>query len=128
MTNFSEHQKQLIDIMIATEANSLKDFHGENASGYDIFLKNHKITPEKEEKINTILKDAYDLNPDINNGFNKPELQKIKKHFSTNKRKFSFIQPPSSTHSMTTRNTRRKGRGKAKKKKKKNKKSKSKGK
>ena len=64
--------------MIAFNSESLKDFYGENAPGYELFLQNHQITPEKEKAINEILKVEYDLNPYLGDGFNKPELQKIK--------------------------------------------------
>ena len=142
--NFSNNQKKFINTMIAFNSESLKDFYGENAPGYELFLQNHQITPEKEKAINEILKVEYDLNPYLGDGFNKPELQKIKKRFDTNnrelpkisqkykrdfltyKRRLSYLQPRPSTHTITTRsNTKRKrSRGKTKKKKKKNKKKK----
>jgi hypothetical protein len=122
---FSKNQQLLIDSMIEQDSESIRDFYGDSA-GYDIFLHNRKITPDKEIVINNILKNARNLNPYTNEGFNKPELQKIKNHFHTYKRKLSYIQPRPSTHNMTSRSIRKKIRsaGKTKKKKKKNKKKK----
>jgi hypothetical protein len=111
--------------MIDQDSESIRDFYGD-APGYDIFLQNRQITPAKEIVINSILKNARDLNPNTDEGFNKPELQKIKRDFYSKKRKLSYMQPRPSNHTMTTRSTRNKtrNRGITKKKKKKNKKKK----
>lgn len=122
---FSERQQELIHAMIQQDCESIRDFYGD-APGYDIFLQNRQITPEKEIEINKILKNARDLNPYTNEGFNKPELKQIKHHFHAKNRTLSYLQPRPSTHTMTTRSNkkRKRSRGKTKKKKKKNKKKK----
>lgn len=84
MTNFSNNQIKLIDLMIVVNSKSLKDFYGETSHGYDIFLRNHNITPEKEEIINKILKDAYELNPYTGS---KIRLNQLKTEFKTNANK-----------------------------------------
>ena len=88
--------------MIAFNSESLKDFYGENAPGYELFLQNHQITPEKEKAINEILKVEYDLNPYIGDAFKKLLLKKGRKSFYTNKRRLSYLQPRPSTHTITT--------------------------
>ena len=137
---FSNEQLQLIDTTIEQHSESIRDYCHVNSIDDDSFLQNYQITPSKEIIINNILKNARDLNPYTSEGFNKPELQKIKNNFDTNKpklrklkrdfqtykRELSYIQPRPSSHTMATRsNTKRKrSRGKTKKKKKKNKKKK----
>jgi hypothetical protein len=141
---FSNEQQELIYTMIQLNSLSVRNYCNENSFEHDFFLQNYQITPSKEIVINYILKNARDLNPDTNEGFNKPELQKIKKRFDINKiklpkisqknkrdfltykRKLSYMKPRPSSHTMTTRNITKKtrGRGKTKKKKKKNKKKK----
>ena len=86
---FSKNQQLLIHAMIEQKSKSIRDFYGDNAPGYDIFLQNRQITSTKKREINKILKDAIDLDPTIDEGFNKPELKKIKKRFHSNKRKLS---------------------------------------
>lgn len=55
--DFTEKQKKLIESMLNTNSESIIDFHGENApDDYNIFLTNHRITPEKAIVINSILK------------------------------------------------------------------------
>ena len=143
---FSKRQKELIHAMIQQESESIRDFYGDGP-GYHIFLENHLITPTKEIVINNILKNARDLNPYTDQGFKKPELKKIKYDFQAKNRTLSYLQPHSSTHTMTTRSNIKKrstrkprpsthtmttrsnikkirGRSKTKKKKKKNKKKK----
>ena len=122
---FSKRQKELIHAMIQQESESIRDFYGDGP-GYHIFLENHLITPTKEIVINNILKNARDLNPYTSEGFDKPELKKIKKHFNSCNKILSRLQPRPSTHTMTTRSNIKKirGRSKTKKKKKKNKKKK----
>ena len=78
--------------MIEQHYESIRDFYGD-VPGYDIFLQNRQITPEKEIEINKILKNALELDPTIDEGFNKPELRKLKRNFQTYKRKLSYIQP-----------------------------------
>ena len=85
MTFFTLYQQNLINTMIETESRSIKDFYGENFPNYNIFLNNHHITPEKEEIINKILNDAYNLNPYNGLKFSKPELIAIKNNFTINK-------------------------------------------
>lgn len=117
---FSPRQQQLIDVMIQEDSKSIRDFHG-HGPGYDIFLKTHLITPSKEKAINNILKDARDLNPDTNEGFNKAELKQIRDHFHAHNRRLSDLQPDPSTHTMSTKSNkkRKKSRGKTKKRKRK---------
>ena len=114
--NFSNIQKEFINTMIEFNSESLKDFYGETAPGYEVFLQNHQFTPEKEKVINEILKTEYDLNPYRGDGFKKPILRKSLRKFNTNKRKLSYIQPPPSNHKMTIRSSRIKSSGKTKKK------------
>ena len=93
MDHFTDNQNKLIDMMIENDNQSIKEFHGD--IGYDIFLKNKRITPEKEKIINKILKDAYDFNP--NNKTNK--YKKLVKEFYT----LSAKQNPRITRSMTSK-------------------------
>ena len=87
---FSERQQELIHAMIQQDCESIRDFYG-YAPGYDTFLDNRLITPDKEIVINNILKNARDLNPYTNEGFNKPELKQIKDHFHSKNRTLSYL-------------------------------------
>ena len=118
---FSKNQQLLIHAMIEQKSKSIRDFYGD-APGYDIFLQNRQITPTKKREINKILKDAIVYDPTIDDGFNKPELKKIKKRFHSNKRKLSYIHPRRSTHSITTRSITKKTTGNSKTKKRRRKK------
>lgn len=127
--DFTENQKKLIELMLNLDSESIIDFHGENApDDYNIFLTNHRITPEKAIVINSILKSNKDLNPNTDIGFKKPELEKIQNDFYTNNIKLSSMPRRSSSHTMTTTTrssiNKRKSGSKTKKKKKKNKKKK----
>ena len=93
MDHFTDNQNKLIDIMIENDNKSIKEFYGD--IGYDIFLKNKRITPEKEKIINKILKDAYDFNP--NNKTKK--YKKLVQKFKT----LSAKQNPRITRSMTNK-------------------------
>ncbi len=84
---FSNNQQRLIYSMIQQDSESIMDFYGNDVPGYNIFLTNHQITPDKEIVINSILKDARDLNPYTNEGFKTQELQRIKKNFQKKKQR-----------------------------------------
>tara|TARA_B100000902_G_scaffold243071_1_gene230146 strand:+ start:25844 stop:26239 length:396 start_codon:yes stop_codon:yes gene_type:complete len=123
---FSNNQQRLIYSMIQQDSESIMDFYGNDVPGYNIFLTNHQITPDKEIVINSILKDARDLNPYTNEGFKTQELQRIKKNFQKKNRELSFMQEHPPSHPMITRSSinKRTSGSKTKKKKKKNKKKK----
>ena len=93
MDHFTDNQHKLIDAMIENDSKSIKEFYGD--IGYDIFLKNKRITPEKEKIINKILKDAYDFNPNNKNKKYKKLVQKFKT--------LSAKQNPRITRSMTNK-------------------------
>ena len=57
---FSKSQQDLIHAMIEGLSESIRDFWGV-PQGYDIFKKNHLITPTKEIQINQILNFANNM-------------------------------------------------------------------
>lgn len=124
---FTLNQKKLIKVMLKLDSESISEFYGVNApDDYKTFLRNHRFSSEQEKVINNILKTNKDLNPNTDEGFDKPKLKEIKKNFYTNAILSSMSQRPSSHMTTKTRSSinKKKSAGKTKKKKKKNKKKK----
>ena len=116
---FTTNQKKLIEVMLKLNSESISEFYGVNApDDYKTFLRNHRFSSQQEEVINNILKSNKDLNPNTDEGFQKPKLKELEDEFNTcNIILSSMPQRPSSHMTTKTRSSinKKKSAGKTKK-------------